>query len=245
MNKYTLLLALMLSLTGAARAADLMTVQGRSYQNCRILKVSPDGVTFRHTKGVARILFSDMTTASQKEFGYDPDKERAFEKQQAEERAQKRELARQRAEAAAKAYAAAQQTAMEHRTHQALQLAALVQAMSAQQNAGFGLGGFVSIGGSNGNLLLPGVGPYFANNGYGRDFHRFGYRTNRAPTYFQGYSDSLFGNYGALVNYGARTGGGIITRNAANGGCPSGIAPVSRVSRASAPRAPVVVKSRG
>lgn len=245
MNKYTLLFALTLSLTASAGAADLTTVQGRSYQNCKILKVSPDGVTFRHTKGVARILFSDMTTASQKEFGYDPDKERAFEKQQAEVRAQKRELARQQAEAAAKAYAVAQQAAMEHRTHQALQLAAMVQAMSAQQNGGFGLGGFVSIGGNSGNFMLPGVGPYFANNGYGNGFNRCGPRGNCAPTYIQGYSDSLFGNYGALINYGARSGGGIITRSPVNGGCPSGIAPVSRVSRSCAPCAPVVVRSRG
>jgi hypothetical protein len=128
MNKTTLLL-LAFAVSLPLAAADVTTTSGRSFKNCTVLQVNPDGVTFRHSKGLARVLFSDMTPSAQKAFGYDADKEADYRKQQAEERAQKRELARQQAEAAAKAYAAAQQAAMENRTHRALQTAALLQAV--------------------------------------------------------------------------------------------------------------------
>jgi hypothetical protein len=219
MNKTTLLL-LAFAVSLPLAAADVTTTSGRSFKNCTVLQVNPDGVTFRHSKGLARVLFSDMTPSAQKAFGYDADKEADYRKQQAEERAQKRELARQQAEAAAKAYAAAQQAAMENRTHRALQTAALVQAVASQQmGGGWGMGGFVSIGGG-----VNGYGPYngyqtFDGKSYARHGHGFG-RQRYAPYHIQGYSDSLFSHYGALVNHGAISGGGIIGRHVGNApGC--------------------------
>ena len=86
------------TLVSIARAKDITTVSGRSYQQCQVIKVTPDGVTFRHSHGIAKVLFSDMTENAQKAVGYDEGKEKAFQEQQVKERAEKKEIAKQKAE---------------------------------------------------------------------------------------------------------------------------------------------------
>ncbi len=187
MNFQVTIIALAYFAAFSAPAADLTTTNGRTFRECKVLKVSPDGVTFRHEKGMAKVLFSEMTDASQQAFGYDPQKEKAHQKQVSEERAKKKEVAKQRAAEATKAYAEAQQQAVEYQTLVALQQSAAISTALAEQQAA---GAFYGV---NGVFAYPGYGYY------GRDFRQT--RGYAQPGCQPGTvaSRSVFGEYGALV----------------------------------------------
>ena len=170
---------------------DLQTKSGRQYRDCHVLKVGADGVTFRHAGGVAKVLFGDMTKAAQQDFGYDPQKEKAYLKEQAEAREKKRELAIQRAQEAAKAYEEARQRALENQTLLALQQSAMIQTALAQQ-ASQG-GGYV--------FGAVGLAPYGAYGPYALDGRAYANNGNVNRYCTPPASQSLFGHYGALVNF--------------------------------------------
>ncbi len=50
------------------------------------MKRDPDGVSFSHSKGVAKVLFSDLSEPMRNALGYDAFKADAYEKEQAEAR---------------------------------------------------------------------------------------------------------------------------------------------------------------
>jgi hypothetical protein len=52
----------------------ITTLDGRTFQNCKVLKVEADGVTFSHDDGITKILFPLLPPAVQKQFDYDPQK---------------------------------------------------------------------------------------------------------------------------------------------------------------------------
>lgn len=185
------------TLVSVAHAREITTVSGRSYQQCKVIKVTPDGVTFRHSHGIAKVLFSDMTENAQKAFGYDEGKEKAFQDQQAKERAEKKEIAKQKTQAAAKASAKARQAQLESQTLLAMQRAANAQVLAVQQQQQMQMGGFL-IGAVG---ALPGYGYIIDGKDYARQAQREGHGIWSYPQ-TQNFSQSLFGHYGALVNFG-------------------------------------------
>lgn len=53
---------------------SITTVNGRIYQNAKVTLVEPDGITVKHTGGVAKLLFSELPREIQEEYDYDPAK---------------------------------------------------------------------------------------------------------------------------------------------------------------------------
>jgi hypothetical protein len=51
---------------------DITNLSGQTFVNCKLLKIEPDGVTFSHSAGITKVLFTDLPEAAQKRFGYDP-----------------------------------------------------------------------------------------------------------------------------------------------------------------------------
>lgn len=80
-------------LQGAETIPEITTLQGRTFRHCEIVRVHPDGVSFRHATGAARILFSDLSPEWRGRLGYDPEKAAAHRREQ-KELAEKREEAR-------------------------------------------------------------------------------------------------------------------------------------------------------
>lgn len=104
------LLALSWSVT-SAQSADPTTIEtlyGKTYQQCRILKREPDGVSFSHSQGMAKVLYADLAEPLRTTLGYDPYKAAAFEKEQNEARKAAAKARQERAEQIAKAVAAEQ-----------------------------------------------------------------------------------------------------------------------------------------
>jgi hypothetical protein len=57
----------------------IVTLTGSTYQNCLLLKVEPDGITFNHSQGITKVPFSFLTPDLQKRFGFDPQKEASLD----------------------------------------------------------------------------------------------------------------------------------------------------------------------
>ncbi len=92
-------------LTAAAEPplTTLTTVRGKVYTEVRVLKVYPDGLTFRHGHGMAKIPFAELPPAIRERFHHEVERAEQYareqEKLQQEARAQ---LARQREETRAR-----------------------------------------------------------------------------------------------------------------------------------------------
>ena len=74
----------------------LTTLSGTTYQNCRIVKVTPESITVMHDAGVTRVSFENLGEAWRRQFNYDPAKARAYAQEEAD-RANEAEAARQAA----------------------------------------------------------------------------------------------------------------------------------------------------
>jgi hypothetical protein len=85
----TLTAALLIS-SAAAQAmqpiASLTTRLGKTYEDCRVLQEDPDGVYIEHAKGMAKILYADMSERDRNALGYDAEKEKAYNQKRAEKR---------------------------------------------------------------------------------------------------------------------------------------------------------------
>ena len=106
-----LIVTIQLGLAVAATAFEpttIETTQGKVYQQCKILKRDPDGVSFSHSKGVAKVLFSDLSGPMRNALGYDAVKEDAYEKEHAETRKKEEQDRRARETKLAEAMIAAQ-----------------------------------------------------------------------------------------------------------------------------------------
>ncbi|MBE7496742.1 MAG: hypothetical protein HS117_17510 [Verrucomicrobiaceae bacterium] len=87
MNRSFILATLLLGgITASAMAETITTLRGRTYQGCRIKQVHPDGVSFTHRDGAAKILFTDLPSSMRSKYGYDPKKAAAYSKKVEEER---------------------------------------------------------------------------------------------------------------------------------------------------------------
>ncbi len=64
---------------GSVDLQNFTTLSGRHYAGCQVLKVYPDGVTFHHSRGMAKVLFVDMKPELRAQFGYNADKAVAYQ----------------------------------------------------------------------------------------------------------------------------------------------------------------------
>lgn len=77
-----LLVLSLLPLTAfAEKVGTIETLHGKRYRECHIVRVHPDGVSFRHEVGAAKILFTDLPEKWRKKFGYSPAKAEAYQKE--------------------------------------------------------------------------------------------------------------------------------------------------------------------
>jgi hypothetical protein len=56
----------------------LKTLTGTTYENCRVLKVDPDGLLFAHSNGAAKIPFSNLGEEWRTKFNFSAEKAEAF-----------------------------------------------------------------------------------------------------------------------------------------------------------------------
>lgn len=125
MQRFALFLALLLAVMPAVGApknyGTITTRDGKSFYDCKIMRVHPDGVSFTHRNGAAKIAFKDLPASMRQEFRYDSQQEAAYQREQAaarkaeQERQKRQEIVMQErlmeAQMAEASYLAAAQTA--------------------------------------------------------------------------------------------------------------------------------------
>ena len=50
----------------------ISTVDGQRYENCQLLKVEADGITFSHAQGITKVMYSNLPSDKQALFEVDP-----------------------------------------------------------------------------------------------------------------------------------------------------------------------------
>ncbi len=79
--RHILLLVLM---TATAYCDDFRLVDGRELKNVTVNRVEPDGLIVETESGIEKIAFSSLPKDVQEKFGYDPQKEKSYQKQKAD-----------------------------------------------------------------------------------------------------------------------------------------------------------------
>lgn len=77
--------ALVLLIAASLQAAPLekiITLTGKTYRQCEIVRVYPDGVSFTHANGAAKVLFTDLSQELRQRLGYDPAKAAVYQREQ-------------------------------------------------------------------------------------------------------------------------------------------------------------------
>lgn len=92
-----------------AAVSEISTLTGKTYRDCHIVNVHPDGVSFRHANGAAKVLFTDLSQEWRSKLGYDPEKAAAYQLEQEQLRLKQAELRRQQDKAQTEALLMAQQ----------------------------------------------------------------------------------------------------------------------------------------
>jgi len=171
---FTALLAIAtVSRADEGEALAISTIGGQTYSRCQVVHLYPDGVAFRHSRGMAKIQFTDLTPGWRKHFGYDAAKVEAYERKVLEDRAKEREIAA--------ASAAARQKAWNEAYVQQLQALAVAEALGGGQG-GYGYG-FLDVG---------------LGGDYGLGCNNNGFNTNRGHGWGRNVGNNY--NYG-LGNY--------------------------------------------
>jgi hypothetical protein len=71
-------LTLSLAVAEPEKIARFETTDGKVYEQAKITKVEPDGLTVIHAGGAAKIQFERMSAELQKKYGYDAEKAKQF-----------------------------------------------------------------------------------------------------------------------------------------------------------------------
>ena len=66
--------------------ATITTLRGATFRQCTIVRIYPDGVSFTHSKGAAKIQFTDLEPEWREELGYDSKKAAEYQKDLAQRR---------------------------------------------------------------------------------------------------------------------------------------------------------------
>lgn len=72
---------------GTVRGGDLTTLSGTTYREVSAVRVEPDGVTWRHANGVAKVDFADSPEAIRQAYHYDAKKAVAYHEAQVQAQA--------------------------------------------------------------------------------------------------------------------------------------------------------------
>lgn len=102
-----LTLAVLAALAATVFADTITTLRGRTFVDCKIAQVHPDGISFTHRVGAAKILFTDLPAPLREKYGYDPQKAAAYSKKITEQRKEREKQAREFLERREKAIEAA------------------------------------------------------------------------------------------------------------------------------------------
>ncbi|WP_397382324.1 hypothetical protein [Prosthecobacter sp.] len=202
MKRSFLFAALLLSVLPASAApknyGTITTRDGRSFYECRVLHIYPDGVSFAHKNGAAKIPFAELPENLRSEFRYDPKAETEYQKEQAALR--KAEQERQKLQEIAM-----QERLMEAKMAEASYLATASQlAATSASAAGNPSPSWVGT---------PITGPAVGGRSYsGSSYSRFGYPYGYSGSgYYSGgsYSGISYGYpYGGYPNYSGYSYGG-------------------------------------
>jgi len=65
----------------------ITTLSGQTYSGCKLIHVYPDGISFEHSQGVAKVAFTDLDSSFAKTFNYDPVAGQKYEAAQAQQAA--------------------------------------------------------------------------------------------------------------------------------------------------------------
>lgn len=101
MKRFVLFLALLLAAAAPAFAGPqsrgvITTKAGKTFFDCKVTRVYPDGVGFTHREGAAKVAFKDLPESLRSEFRYDPKAAEAYQREQAALREEEKKRARLR-----------------------------------------------------------------------------------------------------------------------------------------------------
>jgi type II secretory pathway pseudopilin PulG len=66
-------------------AQEVITnLEGRVFSNATVIRVEPDGINIRHSGGITKMFFWELSTELQEQYGYDPQKAAAYNRQAAQ-----------------------------------------------------------------------------------------------------------------------------------------------------------------
>jgi hypothetical protein len=77
---------LVLATVHSAPIAKITTLRGKKYRQCEIVSVHPDGVSFTHSNGAAKVLFTDLSKDWRNRLGCNSEKASAYQKELADKR---------------------------------------------------------------------------------------------------------------------------------------------------------------
>ena len=93
-----------------ASAETITTLRGQKFYGCTVKQVHPDGISFTHRNGAAKILFTDLPASVRQQYGYSATKAAAYSKQITDAR---KEAEKARQEAAVRAAEEAEKAELE------------------------------------------------------------------------------------------------------------------------------------
>ncbi|HYF36793.1 MAG TPA: hypothetical protein VD994_15970 [Prosthecobacter sp.] len=181
-----LAISAMLPATVLAAIDKITTLTGKTYHRCEVVRVHPDGVSFTHSNGAAKVLFVDLPESWRKRLGYSPAKAAAHERDLADKRQRQAEARAEYQKQLARAMVAAQEAEAtrlriaEEQARAAIRAAEL-NALYAPRSA---------------YPLLPAIGAVFDSRDY-----RYGRRSHdrRFAPYPYGYGNGIW--YGLSSGY--------------------------------------------
>ena len=71
----------------------ITTLDGKTFQNCLLLKFEADGIVVNHSEGITKIMYGLLPPEMQQKFGYDPHQTTELTEQQVQVLEEKREAA--------------------------------------------------------------------------------------------------------------------------------------------------------
>jgi len=74
--------------TNESGKLTITTTKGITFENCKLTRAEPDGLTLLHSKGIAKLPFSELPPEFAKRYGYDPQKAYQYARDAAEKRAE-------------------------------------------------------------------------------------------------------------------------------------------------------------
>lgn len=207
MKRSALFLALLLATAPAFAApknySSITTRSGQVFYDCKVVRVYPDGVSFTHRDGAAKVALKDLPPNLQREFPYDAEADAQYQREQAAARKAEKERARLREIAMEEKLAEAQMAEASYLAAASTAYAAPVAPMAtslpgepvtvAYQTPSW-VGTPISSSSFGGSGYRRGwTGYYPAGYGYGYGYGGYPYA---------GYSQPYYGSYGCGYPYG-------------------------------------------